>query len=117
MALLLTSLGLYGVLAFSVQRRAREIGIRIALGARPAQVLSLVGWSLALLLASGLAIGVPVAAFCGRLLEQQLFNVSVVDGTILAAALGVLSLAAACAALGPLRTAMRVDPADILRSE
>lgn len=117
LALLLTSLGLYGVLAFSVQRRAREIGIRIALGARPAQVLSLVGWSLALLLASGLAIGVPVAALCGRLLQQQLFNVSPVDGTILAAALGVLAFAAACAALGPLRTAMRVDPADILRAE
>ena len=115
-ALMLASIGLYGLLARTVADRQREIGIRMAVGARPAQVLALVvrdgGW----LIAAGLAIGVPIAIGAGHLIRTQLFGVEPTAAHVLAGACAVLGSAALIATLVPARRASRVDPMKTLRA-
>jgi predicted permease len=117
LATLLAGIGLYGVLAYSVLRRTREIGIRFAVGAQRGDVARLFAReSLALVLA-GLAIGAPVALVSARALGSLLFGVSATDSVTLLLSLVVLALAALLATSIPLARAARVDPMSALRHE
>lgn len=116
-ALILTVLGVYAVLAYAVRRRAFEIGIRSALGARPEQVIRLVAGHGAVLIGVGLVVGLSASLALGRLVESQLHDVPARDPAVLAAAAGVLALAAACATLLPAVRAAKLDPARVLRDE
>jgi len=117
LALLLATLGLYGVTAYSVARRTSEIGIRMALGAERMQVTAMVIRSAAMQAALGLAIGIPAALACVRFVEAQLYEIKGVDLTVLATSILVLALAASIAGLIPARRAAKVDPMVALRYE
>jgi putative ABC transport system permease protein len=116
-AIVLASIGLYGVIAHGVSERTREIGIRMALGARQRDVLGMImrrGWGLGV---SGIAFGL-VAAFAGaRLLRAQLYGVQPIDPLTLASAVLILMPVALLASWIPARRAARVDPAITLRME
>ncbi len=117
LATLLAALGLYGVMAFAVARRTREIGLRMALGAQRGQVVWMVMREALLLIGIGLAIGAPAAFVLSRLVASQLFSVSPADiGTALLA-LAILSLVAAGAGFLPARRASAIDPIRALRYE
>jgi predicted permease len=115
-ALLLASVGLYGVMAHVAGQRRTEIGIRLALGARPASILSLVLGEGLRLVALGAAIGLAAAFATSRWLESQLFGVHPTDPFTFAAVCLLLTIVAIFACLIPARRAMRVDPAVALRS-
>jgi putative ABC transport system permease protein len=117
LATTLAMLGLYGVMAYGVARRRREIGIRMALGADPARIRSMVMRELVWILGLGLGAGIPLALAATRVIESRLFGVHARDVTILASAILVLSLTAAAAAYWPAHRASRVDPLDALRCE
>lgn len=117
LATLLAALGLYGVMAFAVARRTREIGLRMALGAQRGQVVWMVMREALLLLGIGLAIGAPAAFALSRLVTSQLFSVSPADGGTAVLALAVLSLVAAGAGFLPARRASAIDPIRALRYE
>ncbi len=117
LAVLLASLGLYGVVSYTVARRTNEIGIRLALGATPAGALRMIlKESLALALA-GVAIGIPMTLAATRLISSRLFGVGPADTLTIAAAAALLLAVAAMAALLPARRAAQVDPMAALRSE
>ena len=116
-ALTLAAVGIYGMMSFGVRRRTREIGIRIALGAKPGDVLSLVvgqGMRLALL---GLATGVAAAFLATRVMRGLLYGVSAVDPMTFAAITVLLAAIAFCASWIPARRAVATDPTTALRSE
>ena len=116
-ALLLAALGIYGVVAYTVGRREREIGVRMALGARAFDVLSMVlreGLRLSLI---GVACGLAAALELARLLASFLYGVSATDPLTYALVAVALSLTAALASLLPALRATRVDPAISLRAE
>jgi predicted permease len=113
----LAAIGLYGVMAFSVTRRIREIGIRIALGATPRSVLSMVLREAAQLVGVGVIIGLPLVFALSRLLESQLFGVSATDPLTLTFAAALLGLVGLIASYLPARRATRVDPLVALRYE
>jgi putative ABC transport system permease protein len=116
-ALLLATIGLYGVLAFVVAQRTREIGVRMALGARPREVLTLVLRNGAWLAAIGLAIGAAGAAALGRFMSSQLYGIDPRD-PLTYAAVSTLLMAVALLASGiPALRATRVDPVVALRVE
>jgi len=114
---LLAAIGLYGVIAFSVARRTREIGVRIALGARPAGVLAMVMRQGFVLVAIGIVVGGLLAASAGQVIKGLLFGVSPLDPIAWALAITAMAAAAALANLVPARRAMRVDPMTALRTE
>jgi putative ABC transport system permease protein len=117
LALLLAALGLYGVLAYNVGQRTREIGVRMALGATPLAVLSLVlrhGLRLAVL---GLAVGLLASLGLTQLLQSVLFEVSAVDPLSFGAVVAVLALIGLLACWLPARRATRVHPMEALRAE
>lgn len=116
-ALLLGALGIYGVLAFSVQRRAREMGVRLALGAQPGEVRALVLRDGAVLVILGIVLGVPLALLLGRALQGILYGVATTDPVSLIAAPAVLAAVGLLAAFLPALRASRVDPATALRAE
>lgn len=116
-ALVLTMVGVYSVLAYAVRRRAFEIGVRSALGARPGQVLGLVARYGALLVGFGLAVGLAASLALGRIVESQLHGVVSRDPTVLGGATAVLAAATAMATLLPALRAARLDPARVLRAE
>ncbi|MGJ5819754.1 ADOP family duplicated permease [Paludibaculum fermentans] len=116
-ALLLTVVGLYGVLAYSVVRRTREFGVRIALGASRQEVLGLVLRRATRLVITGLVLGLAGALAVGRLISQLLFGVSPASPVLLTAACLVLALTAASAAYFPARRAASIDPVRALRAE
>ena len=118
LGLTLASIGLYGVLLYAVSRRVREIGVRVALGATPANVLSMVAGESARLVAVGAAIGLAVSVFAVRPLSMFLVpEVRATDPvSFLAVACG-LTLVAALATVAPTLRALRVDPAVALRHE
>ena len=116
-ALLLSAVGLYGIVAYTVAQRTREVGIRIALGARRGHVLRLVFGSGAAAIAAGLVVGLALALPVARLLESQLFGVSPADPLSAAGAFGVIVAVATLAHVGPLRRAWRIDPTVALREE
>jgi predicted permease len=116
-ALGLAVIGLYTVTAQLVTRRTREIGIRIALGARPGQVLRLVLGESALLLAGGLCLGAVGAYGAGQLLDSLLFDVARTDGSTFALVAGALVTTGLLASYLPARRALRLDPMTALRVE
>jgi predicted permease len=117
LAALLAAVGLYGVVAYSVRRRSREIGIRIALGAGRSRVVAgVVGRSL-LLVAGGLAVGLVVATLGSGLVASQLYQVAPTDPASYAAVVVLVALVGVAAALAPARRASRVDSVTALRSE
>jgi predicted permease len=117
LALLLAVVGVYGVKSYVVSQRTREIGIRLALGARPADV----GWLLfrdgSRMTLVGLAIGFPLAVIVGRLLSAGFFDMNAFDPIVLTLAPLVLAAAAALATYLPARRGMRISPLDALRTE
>lgn len=117
LALLLAAVGVYGVVAYSVSRRTREVGIRMALGAERRQVLRMVLWQGGRLAVVGIGLGAVAAAGAGRLLESLLYGVSGVDPVAYGVACGLLLLVAGAANLVPAITASRVDPMRALRRE
>jgi predicted permease len=117
LATLLAAIGLYGVVAYTVARRTAEIGIRVALGAVPRDVLWLVMRDVGLLVISGLAIRVPAALLLGRLVASQLFGLQAGDPAIFATAALALVLVAVLAGLIPSSRAARIDPIQALRHE
>ena len=116
-ALLMAALGIYGVVAFVVSRRTREVGIRMALGARAADVLGLVLRQGMAPVVAGLAAGLVLALYLGRLGSSLLFEVPPHDVGTLAAAAAVLTAAALLACALPAWRAARIDPAQALRDE
>jgi predicted permease len=117
LALLLACVGLYGVIAYSVAQRTPEIGLRVALGATPFSVMRGVLRDTLVLVAAGIAIGIPAALFAGRLLVSFLYGLTPRDPGTLALATATLVVAATAAAALPARRASRVDPNVALRYE
>jgi predicted permease len=117
LALLLASVGLFGLMSYSVARRTNEIGIRMALGAQRIDVLRLVMSESMRLVAIGVALGLAAAIAASRLVATQLFGVAATDGPTLAAAMTVLLAVSAIAAYLPAGRAARVDPLVALRYE
>jgi len=116
-AMLLAGVGIYGVLAYSVSQRTREIGIRRALGAGRAEVAALVGRHAIVPLAGGLMVGVAGSLAFGRLLRSQLWTVEPRDPAVYAAALLLMLAACLLAACQPTRRATQVDPTIALRGD
>jgi len=117
LALVLASLGLYGVVAYSVSQRTMELGIRVALGAQPASILKLVVFHTANLAAIGLVIGIAITLAGSRIIARFLFGVSASDPVTLGTAALVILLVALTASLVPALRAARVDPSTALRAE
>jgi macrolide transport system ATP-binding/permease protein len=117
LALLLATVGLYGVTAYTVARQTGEIGIRMALGAERLRVVGMVLRGAMIQTALGLAIGIPTAYFCVHYIESQLYEVKGVNPAILLIAVGILVLAAVLAGFIPARRAASIDPASALRIE
>jgi predicted permease len=116
-ALALTAVGLYGVLAYSVARRTREIGVRVALGCRPASVLWIIAREALALVGTGSFVGGAMAVIAARLLSSYLVGVSAIDaGTLTACALLMLLVAVAAVSI-PARRACRVDPMTAFRCD
>lgn len=116
-ALVLAAVGLYGVLAFSVNRRQQEIGVRLALGATPRSVQMLVVAQGMKLIALGVAAGLVASLLLADLIRTLLFQVSAEDPRTLASVVALLAITGGLASLLPARRAMRTDPAVALRSE
>ncbi|HET9265318.1 MAG TPA: ABC transporter permease [Vicinamibacterales bacterium] len=117
LATLLASVGLYGVMAFVVARRKKELGIRLALGAQPGYVIWMVMREVLLLLAIGLALGIPSAIALGRFVSSQLYGIDPSDPWIAGATVLLLAVVSALAGLIPARRASRIDPILALRYE
>jgi putative ABC transport system permease protein len=116
-ALVLATVGLYGVMSYAVSQRTQEIGVRMALGAQPRDVLTLILREGGLRLAVGLALGLTAAVFAGRLLAFVLFGVEPDDAMTLAATFFLLGGAGLAACLVPALRAVRVNPVEALRCE
>ncbi|MCU1273123.1 MAG: hypothetical protein JWO48_554, partial [Bryobacterales bacterium] len=117
LALLLSLVGLYGVMSFVVTQRTREIGIRLALGATRSSALRLVLRDALVMIAAGIAIALPCVWALGRLVESQLYEVKPTDPAMIAAAIFVLCSTALGAALIPAYRASAVNPTEALRFE
>ena len=117
LATLLAAIGLYGVMAYTVTRRTREIGIRLALGAGRASLLKLVLREVALLTVAGVVIAIPVALAITRLVRSELYGIVPNDPLSIAAAAILLASVALLAGYIPAERATRVDPLTALRYE
>jgi len=117
LALILASIGLYGVTAYNVSSRTNEIGVRMALGADRGKVLALILRGALLLILFGLALGVPMALAAGRFLGSQLYGINQYDPVIIAIAVSALGLSALAAALIPALRASSISPMQALRAE
>jgi ABC-type antimicrobial peptide transport system permease subunit len=117
LALVLASVGLYGVMALSVTQRTRELGIRMALGAKRGDVLRLVVGQGVALVGIGLGLGLVGALAAGRLLATVLYQVGALDSAALFFAMALLAFVAVIACWLPARRATRVDPMIALREE
>ena len=117
LAAILVAVGLYGTVSYSVARRTREFGIRLALGAEPQGLLLAVLREVGALVAAGLAIGLPAGYWLARLTESELYGVSVHDPLTLCAATGLIIVVGLCAGLVPAIRAMRIEPVHALRYE
>jgi predicted permease len=116
-ALVLATIGLYGVMSYMVARRTNEIGIRMALGARPQDVQRMVFWETLRLVLLGVAIGIPASLACTRLVSSRLFGLKANDPLTIAGVTFFMILVAAVAGFVPARRASRVDPLTALRYE
>jgi ABC-type antimicrobial peptide transport system permease subunit len=116
-ALFLAAVGIYGVIAFWVDQRRREIGIRMALGAGRERILGMIGREIGVTVVTGLAVGLVVAALSTRLMSGLLFGVQSTDLVTYVATPVVLIVVAAAAAFVPARRAVLTHPASTLRQE
>jgi putative ABC transport system permease protein len=116
-AVLLAAIGLYGVVSYGVAQRTREVGVRVALGAQPRDVLRLVLSSGLPVVAIGIGAGLVAAAATTRFLDALVYGVNPIDAATFALAAGVLIIVALTAHLVPIRRALRVDPAIALRQD
>lgn len=116
-ALALSVVGVYALVAFSTRSRAREIGVRMAMGATRSQIVRLVVGETARLVAAGLAFGLVAALGFGRLLQSLLFDVTPGDPLTIAGVAALLAAVTLAASLAPARRATRVDPSAVLRAE
>jgi predicted permease len=117
LALLLSLVGVYGVMSFAVTQRARDIGIRIALGARRSSALWFVLRDAIGMIAAGTVVALPCVYILGRLIESQLFGVTATDPSTIGGATLLVSAAGLCAALIPGYRAARLNPVDALRAD
>jgi ABC-type antimicrobial peptide transport system permease subunit len=117
LALGLAAIGVYGVMSLIVNERTREVGVRLALGAEPSQLLTMVVGQATKLAAIGVTIGVAVALALAPLLDSQLYGVASIDPLTFVSVPIALLLIAALAAAVPARNAMRIDPLSALRIE
>ena len=117
LALVLASVGLYGVMSYFVARRTSEVGIRMALGATRSNVVAMVMRSALAQILIGLALGIPAALLAGHFMSSQLFEVSSYDPLALAGAILMLGFCAAVAGFIPARRAASIDPMQALRAE
>jgi len=117
LALLLATIGLYGVTAFTVARRTSEIGIRMALGAERAGVIAMVMRGAVIQILIGLAIGIPVALLCVRFVKAQLYEITSANPPIVGGAIVTLGIAALIAGIIPAQRAASIDPVQALRAE
>ena len=117
LALLLAMVGVFGIIAYSVQQRMREFGVRIALGATTSQVLGLVLGGAARMIGIGAAIGLATAALLSRSISAFLFGVQPLDPVTFVTVALVLAVTATAAALVPAMRAARVDPVAAFRTE
>jgi ABC-type antimicrobial peptide transport system permease subunit len=117
LATVLASIGLYGVMAFVVARRKKELGIRLALGAERGAVIWMVMREVLILLTIGLAVGVPSAIALGRFVSTQLYGIEPNDPGIALATVVLLAVVSAAAGLIPAHRASRIDPILALRYE
>ena len=115
MALLLGIVGIYGVLAYAVMQRQREVGIRLALGAQPHAVKQMFVYRGMIVSGVGIAVGAAAATWLTRLMSSLLFGVTPVDAATFCAAAAVLVIAALIASYVPARRAAAVDPVETLR--
>ena len=117
LAIVLASVGLYGIMAFTVARRTRDIGIRMALGARRSSIVWKVLGETLILMLIGIALGVPIALAGTRLIKTMLFGLGAADPIAITAACAILAIIAALAGYIPARRASQVDPMVALRYE
>jgi ABC-type antimicrobial peptide transport system permease subunit len=117
MALALGVIGIYGVIAYAVSQRTREIGIRSALGAEPRQLEKMFVLHGLTLSAVGVVVGLVVAAALGRAMSSLLFGIEPMDPAAYVAAIGVIFAAAGLATYVPARRAANIDPIETLRAE
>ena len=115
MALVLATVGLYGLMAYSVEQRAVEIGIRMALGAEPRDVRNMVMWQGMRLGAMGIAIGVPAAVMLARVMNGLIVGIRGWDPAVFAGVAGALGAVAMLATYLPSLRATRVNPIEVLR--
>ena len=116
-ALLLSALGLYAVVAYSVTQRTHEMGIRAALGARSLDIVAMVLRQSLGVAGAGAALGVAIALAAGRLVQPLLYEASARDPVVFALVIGALLVVAAAASLLPALRATRADPLHALRAE
>ncbi|WP_263359304.1 ABC transporter permease [Acidicapsa ligni] len=117
LALLLATIGLYGVTAYSVVRRTPEIGIRMALGAERSSVIAMVMRGAIIQTALGLAIGVPIALLSVRFVKTQLYEITSADSSVMTASIVTLAVAACIAGIIPARRAASINPVQALRMD
>jgi putative ABC transport system permease protein len=117
LAVVLAMVGVFGILAYTIQQRARDFGVRRALGATTSDLLRLVLGSALRVITAGAAIGLALSALLGPLLRSVLFGVEPLDPVTFVSVAIVLALAAAASTAGPAWRATRIDPADALRAE
>jgi predicted permease len=116
-AVFLGCIGIYGLLSYSVARRTSEFGVRLALGARSQMLLWMILRECLLLLAIGLAVGVPIALSSTRIVKSLLYELSPVDPTAISIAIAIVSAMTIAAAWVPARRASKIDPMQALRTE
>ena len=116
-ATVLAAIGIYGVMAYSVAQRTREIGIRMALGAGPRKVLMLIGSRAVILISAGMVLGLAGSVALARLIASQLWGIEPTDpATFIGVSLLLVAVALAAFFI-PARRAIRVDPTEALRTE
>jgi ABC-type antimicrobial peptide transport system permease subunit len=113
----LALVGIYGLIAYSVTRRTREVGIRVSVGAQRSDVLWLFLREAAMLLAAGMALGLPIALALSRFLDKMLYHVTTTDPLGIAVTLILIAASGLLASAAPARRALRVDPMQALRYE
>ena len=117
LALILASVGLYGVAAYTVSRRTNEIGIRMALGANRPRVIAMVVQQAISPIGLGLLIGMPLVVAGGRAIASQLFGLTAFDPIVIGTAITTLAIASVAATMIPARRASAIDPIRALRAE
>ncbi|HZF31153.1 MAG TPA: ADOP family duplicated permease [Gammaproteobacteria bacterium] len=117
LALVLATVGVYGVISYSVERQRREIGVRMALGARPHEITAMVLRVNGRAVAVGSIVGVVLAAVASQVLRSRLYGLSPLDPVAYLAVVGLLALAALAASVLPARRASRTDPATVLHQD